>query len=190
MPPAHLLLEGDARRQLELQLLNRTLTRDLKGHGEAAPGRVTKKCRRLHQWTIRLLKAENPPPQSALIRQRIGLFASGKPVSTGWEGEEVGYQWLRHATASKPDLQDRRTLRAQLDRRAVDRREHPIEGKIAHGVLKTGVIEMPQRAQPFRGQALHPNQVGLLDLAGADQTIKKRPQLFRERRGRASFRAE
>ena len=46
---AHLLLEGHARRQLELQLLNRTLNRDLEAHGEAAPGRVTKKCRRLRQ---------------------------------------------------------------------------------------------------------------------------------------------
>src|SRR4051794_13733424 len=64
--PAHLLLEGHARRQLKLQLLNRTLNRNLERRGEAAPGCVTKKWRRLRQRSIRLLKAENPPAQPAL----------------------------------------------------------------------------------------------------------------------------
>ena len=68
--PTHLLLEGDARRQLELQLLNRTLSRDLKAPGEASPGRVTKKCRRLHRWTVRLFKAK--------IRHRSPRSFAGK----------------------------------------------------------------------------------------------------------------
>ena len=63
------------------------------------------------------------------------------------------------------------------------RAQTPNQGKMAHRVLETGVIEVPQRAQPFRGQALRPNHIGVR-LAGADQTIEKRPQLVRTWRGR------
>ena len=89
------------------------------------------------------------------------------------------------SAANKPDFQDRRIgLRAQFNHRALHAPKHPIEGKMAHRVLETGVIEIPQRAQPFRGQALRPNHIGFLALAGADQTIEKRPQLVRTWRGR------
>ena len=82
-------------------------------------------------------------------------------------------------------LQERRVgLRAQFNHRAVHAPKHPIEGKMAHRVFETGVIQVSEGAQPFRGQALRPNDIGLLDLAGADQTIEKRPQLVRKRRGR------
>ena len=46
---AHLLLEGHPRRQLELQVLNRTIKIDVEGHGEGAPGRIAEKWRRLGQ---------------------------------------------------------------------------------------------------------------------------------------------